>query len=453
MLRSVNPATLEFLAEYPEDDEAKLEEKLRLSLKAFERWKKVSLDERAALMKSAANELRSSKSTYSELMTGEMGKPIAQSEAEVEKCAWVCDYYAEKAGEFLSPEVVTTDAAESFVRFDPIGPVLAVMPWNFPFWQVFRFAAPSLTAGNVGLLKHASNVPGCALAIEDIFNRAGFPHGVFQSLMIRSGPVKRIIRNPVVRAVTLTGSEPAGRAVASEAAANIKKSVLELGGSDPFIVLEDADIEDAARKAATARTINNGQSCIAAKRFIVERKGADAFEEAFIDAMAGLKVGDPMDRATDVGPLSRLDLLEDLEDQVKRSVDWGAVLALGGSRLDRPGFFFEPTVLTNVSPDCPAFREETFGPLAAVVRAESAEEAVKLANLSDFGLGASVWTSDVEKGKDVAARIEAGAVFINGIVKSDPRLPFGGVKRSGYGRELGLAGIREFVNAKTVYVS
>lgn len=452
MLRSVNPATGEFLAEYPEDDEARIGEKLQLSESVFVLWKKIPITERSALMKAAADELRSSKSECAELMTKEMGKPIGQAEAEAEKCAWVCDFYAEQAGKFLSPEFFPTDAAESFVRFDPIGPVLAVMPWNFPFWQVFRFAAPNLMAGNVGLLKHASNVPGCALAIEEIFARAGFPKGVFQSLMVRSGPVKRIIGDPTVRAVTLTGSDPAGRAVASEAGANIKKSVLELGGSDPFIVLADADVEDAARKATTARTINNGQSCIAAKRFIVEKTVADAFEEAFVSAMANLRVGDPMDPSTDVGPLARLDLLEDLSDQVERSVAHGAEVALGGGRLNQPGFFFEPTVLTNVSPDNPAFREETFGPLAAVVRAENTEEAVALANLSDFGLGASVWTMDVEKGKDVAAQIEAGAVFVNGIVKSDPRLPFGGVKHSGYGRELGLAGIREFVNAKTVYV-
>jgi acyl-CoA reductase-like NAD-dependent aldehyde dehydrogenase len=347
---------------------------------------------------------------------------------------------------------VRTDASRSFVRFDPLGPVLAVMPWNFPFWQVFRFAAPALMAGNVAVLKHAANVPGCALAIEEVFRRAGFPEGVMTTLLVASDRVAGLIRHPVIRAVTLTGSDRAGAAVASEAGRQIKKTVLELGGSDPFIVLADADPVWAAEQATKARTINTGQSCIAAKRFIVEEPAADPFERAFTERMAALKVGDPMDRSNDLGPLARKDLREALHDQVERTVKAGAELRTGGRPLGRKGYFYAPTVLTGVQPGMPAFEEETFGPVAAVIRARDADQAIALANRSPYGLAASVWTGDPKRGEDMAGAIEAGVVFVNGVVQSDPRLPFGGVKRSGYGRELSEFGIREFVNIKTVWV-
>ena len=451
-MQSVNPATAAKLKDYADHDAAEVERRLALSAAAFRSWREVPFSRRSELMGAAAAELRRSLAQYARIMTLEMGKTLASAEAEAEKCAWVCDHYARHAEGYLAPEEVATDAGHSFVRFDPLGPVLAVMPWNFPFWQVFRFAAPALMAGNVGLLKHASNVPGCALAIEEVFRRAGFPEGCFQALMIGSKAVDGVIAHPAVQAVTLTGSESAGRAVASAAGAALKKSVLELGGSDPFLVLRDADVEAAGKAAASARCINNGQSCIAAKRFIVEEPAADAFEAAFTKAMAALKVGDPMDRATDVGPMAREDLLLELHDQVERSVKAGATLLLGGRRLDRPGYYYPPTVLTHVRPGMAAFDEETFGPVGAVIRARDEGEAVALANRSDFGLGASVWTGDPKRGEALAAKIESGSVFVNGAVKSDPRLPFGGVKRSGYGRELAAFGIREFVNIKTVWV-
>ena len=452
-MRAVNPATEEPIRDLPDHSLAQVDEKLDLAAGTFDFWRRTSFSERASLMKGAAQRLRDGKSGYAALMTQEMGKTITAAEAEVDKCAWVCDFYAGNAERFLAPEPVETDAARSLVRFDPLGPVLAVMPWNFPFWQVFRFAAPALMAGNVGLLKHASNVPGCALAIEEVFRTAGFPMGTFQTLLVGSRVVEGIIRHPAVRAVTLTGSDPAGVAVASQAGAALKKTVLELGGSDPFIVLRDADVEAAARSAATARTINNGQSCIAAKRFIVEEPVAERFETALVAAMAALKVGDPMDRTTDVGPLARADLREELQRQVDHTVAAGAHLALGGRPMEGRGYFYPPTVLTGVEPGMAAFEEETFGPVAAVVRAQDAEHAIVLANASPFGLGACLWTADPERGAALAAEVEAGAVFVNGIVKSDPRLPFGGVKRSGYGRELSAFGIREFVNVKSVWIA
>ncbi len=452
-MRAVNPATEEPIRDLPDHSLAQVDEKLDLAAGTFDFWRRTSFSERASLMKGAAQRLRDGKSGYAALMTQEMGKTITAAEAEVDKCAWVCDFYAGNAERFLAPEPIETDAARSLVRFDPLGPVLAVMPWNFPFWQVFRFAAPALMAGNVGLLKHASNVPGCALAIEEVFRTAGFPMGTFQTLLVGSRVVEGIIRHPAVRAVTLTGSDPAGVAVASQAGAALKKTVLELGGSDPFIVLRDADVEAAARSAATARTINNGQSCIAAKRFIVEEPVAERFETALVAAMAALKVGDPMDRTTDVGPLARADLRKDLQSQVDRTVAAGAHLALGGRPMEGRGYFYPPTVLTGVEPGMAAFEEETFGPVAAVVRAQDAEHAIVLANASPFGLGACLWTADPERGAALAAEVEAGAVFVNGIVKSDPRLPFGGVKRSGYGRELSAFGIREFVNVKSVWIA
>ncbi len=451
-MKAVNPATGELIRDYPEHDDARVEEILARAEAAFASWRKVPFVERARLMTRVADLLRDRAGDYGRLMTAEVGKPIAASEAEVDKCAWVCDFYAEHAEQLLAQETVATDAARSGIRYDPIGPVLAIMPWNFPFWQLFRFAAPALMAGNVGLLKHASNVPGCALAIEEVFRDAGFPEGALATLLISSERALRLIAHPVIRAVTLTGSEKAGMEVAAEAGRNLKKTVLELGGSDPFIVLDDVDPAEAGRQAAKARVINSGQSCIAAKRFIVEEAVADRFEEEFVRAMEGLKVGDPTDRGNEVGPMAREDLLAALDDQVRRTVEAGAQLRTGGHRLEGEGWYYAPTVLTGVEPGMAAFDEETFGPVAAVIRARDADHAVELANRSTFGLGASVWTGDPARGEALAAEIQSGNVFVNGIVKSDPRLPFGGVKRSGYGRELSAVGIREFVNVKTVWV-
>lgn len=451
-MKSVNPATGELIRDYPEHDGLEVKRRLEQAEKAFASWSRTSFEERAQRLRAAAAALRENLSATARLMTEEMGKTLTSAEAEVEKCAMACEHYAENARRYLAPEPVATDATDSFVRFDPLGPVLAVMPWNFPFWQVFRFAAPALMAGNVGLLKHASNVPGCALAIEGVFREAGLPEGCFTSLLIGSKAVNEVLESPIVRAATLTGSDPAGRSIASKAGSLLKKTVLELGGSDPFIVLADADPLAAARAAARARCINNGQSCIAAKRFIVEEKNADAFEKAFAAEMAALKVGDPMDRATDVGPLAREDLLHDLHGQVQRTLAAGAKLLTGGMRLERPGFFYAPTVLSQVRPGMTAFDDETFGPVAAVIRAKDVDDAIELANRSKYGLGASVWTGNTQRAKGLASRIESGSVFINGMVKSDPRLPFGGIKTSGYGRELSAYGIREFVNVKTVWI-
>jgi succinate-semialdehyde dehydrogenase/glutarate-semialdehyde dehydrogenase len=371
---------------------------------------------------------------------------------EAAKCAWNCRFYAEKAAEFLADEAIPTGATRSFVRYQPLGPVLAVMPWNFPFWQVFRFAAPALMAGNVCLLKHASNVPQCALAIEEIFRRAGFPEGAFQTLLIGSDQVERVLDNPRVMAVTLTGSAPAGSSVASAAGERIKKTVLELGGSDPFIVMPSADIEEAAKTAVRARIINNGQSCIAAKRFIVAEEIADEFERRFVKGMESLKVGDPMDETTDVGPLATVDMLETLEEQVQETVAQGGRILTGGERLMRAGNYFAPTVITDIPTDSPAYLEEMFGPVASLFRVRDLDEAIRLANDTTFGLAASAWTNDDEERGRLIDEIEAGLVFINAMVASDPRLPFGGVKNSGYGRELSRDGIREFVNTKTVWI-
>jgi succinate-semialdehyde dehydrogenase/glutarate-semialdehyde dehydrogenase len=396
--------------------------------------------------------LREHRAAHAQLMTAEMGKTIASAEAEIDKCAWGCDFYADHAERFLASEIVATDATKSFVRYDPLGLILAVMPWNFPFWQVFRFAAPALMAGNVAILKHSANVPGCALAIEDVFRKAGFPDGVMTTLLISSERVTNLIEKPTIRAVTLTGSDRAGESVAAAAGKQLKKTVLELGGSDPFIVLADADPAAVAAPAAKARTINSGQSCIAAKRFIVEESIADRFEQAFAEQMKKLKVGDPLDRTTEVGPLAREDLVDSLDDQVRRTTLAGAKVLAGGRRLPGKGFYYAPTVLGGVEPGMAAFDEETFGPVASVTRARDVDHAVELANHSPFGLAASVWTGDPARGEALAARIDSGAVFVNEISKSDPRLPFGGVKRSGYGRELAEFGIREFVNIKTVYI-
>jgi succinate-semialdehyde dehydrogenase/glutarate-semialdehyde dehydrogenase len=450
---SVNPATGASLKFYDEHGSLEVEGKISLAEAAFHDWCRTSFAHRARLMHGAAGELRTRREDYARMMTLEMGKPITQSRAEVEKCAWVCEWYADNAERILAKEILPSDAAESYVRFDPIGTVLAVMPWNFPFWQVFRFAAPALMAGNTGLLKHASNVPGCALMIEDVFRRAGFPEGCFQTLMISASSVQAVIENPAVAAVTLTGSESAGGHVAALAGSRLKKTVLELGGSDPFIVLDDADIETAASVGAAARMLNTGQSCIAAKRFIIMNAVAERFTSLFVQAVQEMKMGDPMLDDTRIGAMAREDLLLDLDAQVSASIALGAELLTGGRRRDGPGVFYLPTVLTNVRKGMPVSDEETFGPVAAVITVRDEDEAIETANDSAFGLGASLWTSDPARAERLAQRIESGSVFVNGLVKSDPRLPFGGIKRSGYGRELSHYGIREFVNIKTVWIA
>ena len=451
MMRAINPATGEVIHEYAEHDGGAVDRLLVQAKGAFAVWRGTVMGDRSALMRRVAAVLRGRKGELAELMTREMGKPIVSAEGEVEKCAMNCDFYAQHAAEFLAAEQIGSDADSSYVRYDPLGPVFAIMPWNFPLWQVFRFAAPALMAGNVAVVKHASNVPGTALAIEQVFSQAGFPTGCFTTLLVSSIEVERIIAHPAIAAVTLTGSEPAGIAVATAAGKNLKKAVLELGGSDPFIVLPDANVEVTAKAAAGARCMNSGQSCIAAKRFIIVEPG-NGFEHAFRQAMSRLKTGDPMQRDTDVGPLAREDLVDILQDQVNRSVAAGAKLLLGGERLSGRGCYYPPTVLSDVRPGMAVFDEETFGPVAAVIRAASVDHAIELANLSPYGLGASVWTRDTKRAEEIAASIDAGQVFINGIVKSDPRLPFGGIKRSGYGRELSAVGIREFTNMKTVWV-
>ncbi len=450
-MQAINPATGEVLREYPAHSNAQIEERLAAATRAFAVWRGATFAERAAKMRAAAQVLRERATEYARLITEEMGKPIREAKGEIEKCAWGCEFYAEHAETFLAPRTVKTDASRSYVRYDPLGPVLAIMPWNFPFWQLFRFAAPAIMAGNVGLLKHSANVPGCALAIEEVFRHAGFPSGVLTALLVGSDKVNDLIADPRVRAVTLTGSEGAGRAVARQAGQNLKKTVLELGGSDPFIVLADIDVSEVASRAVQGRTINTGQSCIAAKRFIVEESITDEFQAAFVEQMQRLRIGDPLENDTEIGPLARDDLRDDLHDQVQHSIATGAKLLLGGERLNRPGFYYAPTVLANVAPGMPAFDEETFGPVAAVTRARDAQHAVELANRSPYGLGASIHTRDEELAHQLAAQIESGFVAINGIVKSDPRLPFGGVKNSGYGRELADVGIQEFVNTKSVW--
>lgn len=448
---TINPATEEPLGDYPEISDSELQDRLEQAAATFAAWSRSPLHERRLRMRRLAELLREQQDQHARLITQEMGKPLAQATAEVAKCALACDYFADHAAGFLEPEVVGSQAAASYVRFDPLGPILAVMPWNFPYWQVFRFAAPALMAGNVGLLKHASNVSGSAVAIERLFAEAGFPGGAMTSLLVSAARVSDIIAHPSIAAVTLTGSEPAGRAVAATAGQHLKKTVLELGGSDPFIVLADAHLPEAARQAVQARLVNSGQSCIAAKRFIVEESVAAEFESLFVEHFRNLRVGDPLDPATQVGPLARADLLDDLDDQVRRSVQAGAECVLGGHRMDGRGYFYAPTVLRGVRPGMAAFDEETFGPVAALVRARNAEEAITLANRSRFGLGASLWTSNLERGQRWAERIEAGCVFLNAPVVSDPRLPFGGIKASGYGRELSRFGLREFVNIKSVW--
>ncbi|HYK90640.1 MAG TPA: NAD-dependent succinate-semialdehyde dehydrogenase [Acidobacteriota bacterium] len=452
LIQSINPATEEVLREFETHSDADTRNALDMASRTYVGWRTISFAHRSELMLKAADCLRRKKPHLAATITAEMGKPIAESEAEVEKCAWNCEYFAENAEGFLRDEVRTSNARESYIQFTPLGTILAVMPWNFPFWQVFRFAAPALMAGNTAILKHASNVPQCALAIEDVFREAGFPEGAFRTLLVPSPLVRGLIRDPVIAAVTLTGSEAAGSSVASEAGRCLKKTVLELGGSDPFIVLEDADLDAAVSAGVRARYQNTGQSCIAAKRFIVVEPVFAEFQERFVEAVRGLKVGNPMERATQIGPLARNDLIDGLERQVQESVQQGARLVFGGKRIPGRGYFFEPTVLTDARIGIPATCEEVFGPVAAMMKAKDATEAVQIANTSPYGLGSNLWTSDLETARRLARKIEAGQVFVNGMVASDPRLPFGGIKRSGYGRELSEFGIREFVNIQTVWI-
>ena len=451
-IASVNPTTGETIKTFESLSETQIDEKLQLAALTFRSYRHTPLAERASMLLRAAEILETEKNDFARLMTTEMGKPIKGAVGEAEKCALVCRYYAEHARHHLADQLVETNASKSYVCFQPLGPVLAVMPWNFPFWQVFRFAAPALMAGNVGLLKHASNVPQCALAIEDIFRRAGFPEGTFQTLLVGSESVQRILEDTRVVAATLTGSEPAGRSVASIAGKQIKKTVLELGGSDPFIVMPSANLNEAVITAVKARTINNGQSCIAAKRFIVATEIYDSFERMFVEEMKALQVGDPLNESIDIGPLATEQILKDVDEQVKTSVAAGAIVLTGGKRLDERGNFYEPTVLVNVPLDSPASCEEIFGPVAMLFRVNNIDEAIELGNATSFGLGAAAWTNDVNEQKRFAEELEAGSVFLNGMVASDPRLPFGGIKNSGYGRELSEFGIREFVNIKTVWV-
>ena len=451
-MKSINPSTNELIRDYPEHTSSEVKEIINDVQTEWLAWRETSFEHRSKLFKQTARLLRERKEDYARLMTAEMGKIIRESMAEIEKCANACDFYSDHAAEFLKDEIIPTDASLSLVTYQPLGIIFAVMPWNFPFWQVFRFAVPSIMAGNAAVLKHASNVPGCALAIEEIFRDAGFPENLFRTLMLPSREVASVIGNHDIAAITLTGSEAAGSEVAAAAGKLIKKTVLELGGSDAFVILKDADIEKAVKTAITARMINQGQSCIAAKRFIVVENRKKDFEIRVKIALDALRIGDPLDPQTDVGPLARFDILQDLDKQVQKSVAAGARILLGGKPGDQPGCYYLPTILTDVKPGMSVYHEETFGPVLSIISVENEEEAIKVANDSDFGLGGSVWTEDLERGEFVARKIQAGAVFVNGLVKSDPRLPFGGIKKSGYGRELGEAGIREFVNTKTIWI-
>src|SRR5438876_8143692 len=452
-ITSINPATGEKLKEFSAFDENEIEKRLKRAERAFAHHRREPFAKRAQLLMAAGSLLEQEREKFARTITLEMGKLLRAAMDEIMKCARVCRFYAENAERFLEDEPAQTNAARSYVRYEPLGTVLAIMPWNFPFWQVFRFAAPALMAGNVGLLKHAANVPQCALAIEEIFCRAGFDDGVFQTLLIEAEQAEKVIADLRVKAVTLTGSERAGSAVASAAAREIKKSVLELGGSDAFIVMPSADFERALSTAVKARTINTGQSCIAAKRFMIADRIYDEFLKQFVARMRALKIGDPMDPATDIGPLATEQILRGVHDQVQKTIAAGAKLLTGGNRIHGAGFFYEPTVLVDVPKESPAYREEVFGPVASIFRVRDTAEAIELANDTTFGLGSSAWTNDREEQKLFASELDAGMVFINAMVVSDPRLPFGGVKHSGFGRELGAAGIREFTNAKTIWIS
>jgi acyl-CoA reductase-like NAD-dependent aldehyde dehydrogenase len=451
-IHAVNPATEEVIGTFELSTPEQVDQALSDAQHTYRRWRLTSFTERAELMRQAASYMRDHKARLASLMTAEMGKPIVEAEAEIEKCAWNCAFYADHAERFLADEPHPSGASESYVAFTPLGTILAIMPWNFPFWQVLRFAAPTLMAGNTAILKHASNVPQCALAVAEVFEASGFPKGVFQTLLLQGSAVMPLIEDPRIAAVTLTGSDEVGSQVASAAGRVIKKTVMELGGSDPFIVLADADLDAAVATGVRSRYQNAGQSCIAAKRFIVAEEVFEAFQERFVKAVQGRRMGDPTDRATQIGPLARDDLRDSLEQQVRRSTAAGAKILTGGQRHPGRGFFFEPTVLTDVRPEMPAACEEVFGPVAALLRVRTVEEAIRVANDSPFGLGANLWTTDLARARRLARDIEAGQVFINGMVASDPRLPFGGVKRSGYGRELSVYGIREFVNIQTVWI-
>src|SRR5213595_1308456 len=451
-IASINPATGELSKRFDSHTDGEIESALDRAVSAFEKYRASSFAERAAKLRHTAEILEKDREHFARIITGDMGKLLRGSIDEIEKCARGCRFYAEHGEKFLREQIVSSDARRSYVRYDPLGVVLAIMPWNFPFWQVFRFATPALMAGNVGLLKHASNVPQCALAIEQILCRAGFDDGVFQTLLIEPEQVEKVIVDPRVKAVTLTGSEKAGSTVASTAAREIKKSVLELGGSDAFIVMPSADFESALSTAIKARTINTGQSCIAAKRFFIADNIYDEFLKQFVERTRALKVGDPFDETTEIGPLATEQILQGVHEQVQKSIAAGSRLLTGGNRIQGPGFFYEPTVLVDVPIDSPAYREEVFGPVASFFRVRDAGEAVEIANATSFGLGASAWTNDRTEQELFASELEAGMVFVNAMVASDPRLPFGGVKRSGFGRELGAAGIREFTNAKTIWI-
>lgn len=452
-MKTINPATGKVLKEYQEMDFKEIDSIIRNANSAQKKWKAKSFDERAEHLRNMAEILKERKQELSELMAREMGKPLAQGVSEAEKCAWVCEYYADNAESFLRDDVTETDASKSYVTFNPLGVVLAIMPWNFPFWQLFRFAAPALMAGNGAILKHSENTTGCALEIEKIIHDAGIPKDLFRTIIRDKSGMKEVIQHEGVAAVTLTGSTRAGKAVASQAGEALKKTVLELGGSDPYVILEDADIKKAAETCVTSRLINSGQSCIAAKRFIVTEKVYDEFVEEFTRLMKAKKVGDPFEEDTDVGPQARGDLRDGLHDQVQESVNKGAKILLGGEKPTGDGAYYPVTILDNVKPGMPAYEEELFGPVAAMIKVKDEEEAIKVANDTNFGLGAAVFSEDLSKAEDIAAnKLEAGCCFVNEFVKSDPRLPFGGIKQSGYGRELSLYGIREFVNAKTVYV-
>lgn len=452
-METVNPATGEVVDTYEEDSASDVDSALGRAEDTFSEWREVPIREREQFIEAAGDVLRKNERAYAELMTKEMGKPVSQAVAEVQKCQWLCDHYAQYTSQYLEPETHPSPPGTT-VRtvHDPIGPVLAVMPWNFPFWQALRFAIPYLAAGNVGLLKHASNVPGSALAIEDLFEEAGFPDGAFQTLLVGSEKIDDVLADDRVCAATLTGSGPAGRAVASSAGENLKKTVLELGGSDPYIVLDDADLDAAAETGAWARNQNGGQSCIAAKRFIVHEAVYDEFLDRLVEEFEALTIGDPMDKETDIGPQAQIHLMEELHEQVEQSVDAGANVVIGGEPLDREGPFYPPTILTDIPQGCPADTEELFGPVASVFAVEDEDAAIETANDTEFGLGASIWTEDRNRGQRVARRIDAGCTYINQLTKSDPRVPFGGVKSSGYGRELSEVGIKEFVNRKTVWI-
>lgn len=451
-MKSINPFNNKLITEYKDHSISDVDSIINDVYKEWKNWKSTSFVLRSKLMKNAGEILRSESQKFAELMTSEMGKVISQAKAEIEKCAALCDYYAENAQQMLSDELIQTDASKSYVSFEPIGSIFAIMPWNFPFWQVFRFAVPNLMAGNTAILKHAPNVCGCSLAIEEIFQKAGFPENVFRSLIIPVELAERVIANDLVAGVTLTGSAGAGSIVASQAGKYLKKSVLELGGSDPFIVLKDADLGKACQVGTDSRLLNAGQVCISAKRFIVEEEIADEFIESQKRLFENYKIGDPMKTEIEMGPMARLDLLENINDQVQKSIEMGASLICGGKIIESEGFFYQPTILTNVKKGMPVYDEETFGPVSVIIRVKNTEAAIKVANDTMYGLGASIWTTDLSRGEAVACKIEAGAVFVNRMTKSDVRMPFGGIKKSGYGRELAAYGIKEFLNIKTIWI-